>query len=71
VLSEFAGAAEQLKSAVIVNPYDVDSVTESLRDATEMDYGQARIRMQRLRRTVQREDVFKWAGDCLAELEAF
>ncbi len=71
VLSEFAGAAEQLKSAVIVNPYDVDSVTDSLRDATEMDYGQARIRMQRLRRTVQREDVFKWAGDCLAELEAF
>jgi trehalose 6-phosphate synthase len=56
---------------VIVNPYDVDTVTDSLRDATEMDYGQARIRMQRLRRTVQREDVFKWAGDCLAELEAF
>jgi trehalose-6-phosphate synthase len=36
-----------------------------------MNYGEARIRMQRLRRTVQREDVFKWASDCLAELEAF
>lgn len=71
VLSEFAGAAEQLKSAVIVNPHDVDSVTDSLRKATEMNYGEARIRMQRLRRTVQREDVFKWASDCLAELEAF
>jgi trehalose 6-phosphate synthase len=70
VLSEFAGAAEQLKSAVIVNPHDVDSVTDALLQATEMNYGEARIRMQRLRRTVQREDVFKWAGDCLAELEA-
>ncbi len=70
VLSEFAGAAEQLKSAVIVNPHDVDSVTDALIQATEMNYGEARIRMQRLRRTVQREDVFKWASDCLAELEA-
>ena len=71
VLSEFAGAAEQLRSAVIVNPHDVDGVTEAMRRATEMNYGEARIRMQRLRRTVQREDVFKWASDCLAELEAF
>jgi trehalose 6-phosphate synthase len=71
VLSEFAGAAEQLRSAVIVNPHDVDSVTDAMRMATEMNYGEARIRMRRLRRTVQREDVFKWASDCLAELEAF
>jgi trehalose 6-phosphate synthase len=71
VLSEFAGAAEQLRSAVIVNPHDVDSVTEAMRRATAMNYDEARIRMQQLRRTVHREDVFKWASDCLAELEAF
>lgn len=71
VLSEFAGAAEQLRSAVIVNPHDVDSVTDALRRATEMNYGEARLRMQRLRRTVKKEDVFKWASDCLAVLEAF
>ncbi len=71
VLSEFAGAAEQLKSAVIVNPYDVDAVTQAMGDATEMDYGEARMRMQRLRRTVRKETVFEWARDCLAMLEAF
>ncbi|MDJ0664822.1 MAG: trehalose-6-phosphate synthase [Acidimicrobiia bacterium] len=71
VLSEFAGAAEQLKSALLVNPYDVDAVTETLRVATRMDSAEARTRMQRLSRTVRKEDVFEWARDCLAMLEAF
>ncbi len=70
VLSEFAGAAEQLRAAVIVNPHDVDGVTEAMRAATEMDPGEARARMQRLRRTVRSETVFEWARDCLAMLEA-
>lgn len=70
VLSEFAGAAEQLRAALIVNPHDVDAVTEALRTATEMDPLEARARMQRLRRTVRSETVFKWARDCLAMLEA-
>jgi trehalose 6-phosphate synthase len=70
VLSEFAGAAEQLRSAVIVNPHDVDGVTQTLRMATEMDQSEVRARMQRLRRTVRRETVFEWARDCLAMLEA-
>jgi trehalose 6-phosphate synthase len=71
VLSEFAGAAEQLKSALLVNPYDVDAVAETLRVATTMDRAEAITRMQRLGRTVRREDVFEWARDCLAMLEAF
>jgi trehalose 6-phosphate synthase len=71
VLSEFAGAAEQLRSAVIVNPHDVDGVTAALQMAAEMDYGEVRARMQRLRRTVRRATVFDWARDCLAMLEAF
>lgn len=70
VLSEFAGAAEQLRAAVIVNPHDVDGVTETLRLVAAMDRGEARARMQRLRRMVRSETVFDWARDCLAMLEA-
>jgi len=70
VLSEFAGAAEQLRAALIVNPYDVDGVTHTLQMATEMDNLAARARMQRLRRMVRSETVFDWARDCLATLEA-
>lgn len=69
VLSEFAGAAEQLRSALIVNPFDVDGVTSTLRKATEMERREMRARMQRLRRTVRKETVFEWARDCLAMLD--
>ena len=69
ILSEFAGAAEQLRSALIVNPHDVDEVTRTLVRATEMAPRDARLRMQRLRRVVRQETVFKWARDCLAILE--
>jgi trehalose 6-phosphate synthase len=70
ILSEFAGAAEQLRSALVVNPYDVDAVAATIRRAADMDEAEARRRMQRLHRTVRREDVFEWARACLAVLDA-
>jgi len=69
VLSEFAGAAEQLRAASIVNPYDVDAVTDTLVAATEMPPAEQRSRMSRLRRAVRTSDVFDWARQCLAPLE--
>jgi trehalose 6-phosphate synthase len=70
ILSEFAGAAEQLRSALVVNPYDVDAVAATIQRAADMDIAEARGRMQRLRRTVRKEDVFEWARACLAMLDA-
>lgn len=70
VLSEFAGAAEQLRSALIVNPHDVDAVTDTLETATEMDPGEMQARMKKLARTIRKETVFTWANDCLALLGA-
>lgn len=69
VLSEFAGAAEQLRMALIVNPYDVDGVVASLEEATSMPPSEQRRRMRRLRREVQGSDVFDWARACLKTLE--
>jgi len=68
ILSEFAGAAEQLKSALIVNPYDVDGVTHALETATTMDVGEQRSRMRKLQRVVRQSDVFEWADRCLSTL---
>lgn len=70
VLSEFAGAAEQLRSALIVNPHDIDAVAGTIGRAAMMDRRAARLRMQRLRRVVRKEDVFEWARSCLAILDA-
>ncbi|MGF1667631.1 MAG: trehalose-6-phosphate synthase [Acidimicrobiia bacterium] len=65
VLSEFAGAAEQLDRAMLVNPYDVDGLALSLERAVELPAEEQRERMRSLRRTVTRWDVYTWAEQCL------
>lgn len=69
ILSEFAGAAEELRSALIVNPYDVDAVADSIEQAASMPKDEQRRRMRRLRKTINRSDVFQWADDCLSMLK--
>jgi trehalose-6-phosphate synthase len=69
ILSEFAGAAEQLRAALIVNPYDVDAVVATIRQAAALTKEEQGARMRRLRRAVRSEDVFDWARQCLAMLE--
>ena len=69
VLSEFAGAADELTDAILVNPYDVDGTAEAIHRALTMDVAERRLRMKRLRATVQEFDVHRWASSFLAELE--
>ena len=61
ILSEFAGAAEQLgRGALLVNPYDVRGVAEAIRAAHGMPERERVARMRSLRRAVRREDVYRW-----------
>ena len=69
ILSEFAGAAEELKAALIVNPYDIDGVVDTIAEAASMTLAQQASRMRRLRRVVRSGDVFDWARLCLDVLE--
>lgn len=69
VLSELAGAAEYLDSALMVNPYDLNAVARTIQRALEMAPGEARERMVALRRAVGRLDVHGWADRFLAALE--
>ena len=66
VLSEFAGAAEQLDQALIVNPYDLDGLARILGQAVDMTPGEQRERMTALRTHVRRWDVHTWAAHGLA-----
>ncbi len=70
VLSEFAGAAQELQSAVLVNPHDLNGVAASLEEAVAMPEAEQRRRMAKMRRQVQTHDVFDWARRCLADLNA-
>ncbi len=69
ILSEFAGAAENMRSALLVNPHDVDQVAATLRHAVEMESEEITSRMRSLQKTVKREDVYRWARTCLSALD--
>jgi len=70
VLSEFAGAANELRSALLVNPHDIDGLTSELEHALTMDDREQRQRMRSLRRVVTQHDVFAWARDFIDTLSA-
>ncbi len=65
ILSEFAGAAEQLKGALLVNPYDIERVAEAVHEACAMPASARAARMRRNRRSIQRDDVFEWVDSFL------
>src|SRR6185503_7908096 len=60
VLSEMAGAAEELQEAVLVNPFDVEAVADSLHQALMMSPDERRARMSALRDRVRTNDVHAW-----------
>ncbi len=68
VLSPFTGAARELADALIVNPYDIESVADSIFHALEMDPAQRRSRMRQMRATVKQQNVYRWAGTLIGEL---
>ena len=66
ILSQFAGAAEQLKpDALLVNPYDVEQLADTLLRAFQMSPDERRTRMKRMRRAVRDENVFWWVDSFL------
>ncbi len=66
ILSEFAGAATQLKAgAMLVNPYDVEGVADAIYLAWSMSAEERRRRMHVLRGAVRREDIFWWVKSFL------
>jgi trehalose-6-phosphate synthase len=70
VLSALAGAAEELREALIINPYDVDSFATAITRAIDMNAEERRLRMRAMRRIVAGRDVFSWASDILEGLES-
>jgi trehalose-6-phosphate synthase len=69
ILSELAGAAEELSEALIINPYDERGFSAALERAADMPVWERRRRMQALRRRVAGRDVLAWASDILDRLE--
>ncbi|MER3395121.1 MAG: trehalose-6-phosphate synthase, partial [Microcella pacifica] len=68
LLSEFAGAADELKNALLINPHDIDGLKESMVKALRMPKKERASRMRSLRRRVRENDVSSWSDSFLSTL---
>jgi trehalose 6-phosphate synthase len=70
ILSRFAGAAEQMKQALIVNPYDVEEMADTIKIALEMGLQERQERHQALLTGIRTHDTFAWCRSFLNTLES-
>jgi trehalose 6-phosphate synthase len=68
VLSKFTGAAVELRDALIVNPYDIEAVSEAIHEGLEMDRKERMRKMRRMRRQVMEHNIYGWAASVLGDL---
>jgi trehalose 6-phosphate synthase len=65
ILSRFAGAAEEMTDALIVNPYDITTTAETIRTALEMSLDERRDRHRALMTVVEKHNLAAWCDDFL------
>jgi trehalose 6-phosphate synthase len=68
ILSRFTGASRELRDALIVNPYNIDEMAEAIRTAVEMPVDEQRSHMQRMRDTLKKHNIYRWAANLMTEL---
>jgi len=68
ILSQFTGAARELRDALLVNPYDIDQTADAIRTALEMEPEEKQLRVQRMRKIIEEHNIYRWAGTLIAEL---
>lgn len=68
ILSKFAGAAEALDDALIVNPYDINEVAQAIRRAATMSMDERKARHQNLSSQISEHDAQRWQDEYLAAL---
>ncbi|MFH1575494.1 MAG: trehalose-6-phosphate synthase [Candidatus Nealsonbacteria bacterium] len=67
LLSEFAGAAEELREAVLINPFDIEDFAGKIKFALEMSEKEKKERMEKLRKRVKDNDSSYWVANILSQ----
>ncbi len=68
ILSQFAGAMNELRDALIVNPYDTEEMASAIEHALTMEEGERRRRMRDMRAIVRERNVYRWAANIITGL---
>ena len=70
ILSEMAGASNELGNALLVNPNDVRSIVKALKQALTMPPQEQRFRLQKMQHQISSYTVEKWAADFMSQWES-
>jgi len=65
ILSQFAGASQELLGAMIINPYDTEQTADAIKSALEMPREIQHHKMKQMRRVIMGHNVYSWAADIL------
>src|SRR5207237_7391408 len=68
ILSSFAGAAQELTDALLVNPFSIDEMADAIERALTMPPAESRKRMQRMRAATAENSIYRWAAKILLSL---
>ena len=68
ILSQFTGAARELKDALIVNPYDIGQAAKAIKIAIQMPIPEQTDRMRRMRSILKDQNIYRWASELVKEL---
>ena len=68
ILSKFTGAAKELTDAIQINPYSIEEFADAIKNAVEMPLDEKRKRMGNMRQIITENNVYKWAGNIVADM---
>lgn len=69
VLSKFAGAANELDAALLVNPHDIDGMARAIAVAAAMPLTERKMRWDAMMKKLRGHTIQQWSADFVAELE--
>lgn len=69
ILSELAGASKELHEALVVNPNNLDDVSNAIRSAIEMDAEEQERRLKVMQKRLRRYPLERWANEFIASIE--
>jgi len=68
ILSQFTGAATELREALLINPYNISEFARKIKEALEMPETERRQRMKTMRETVASNNIYRWGASTVSRL---
>jgi len=68
VLSQFTGAARELKDAVLINPFDIEGVADAIFSVCKMSEKERKRRVRKMQKVILENNIYKWAGKFILQL---